>query len=63
MTSCRCVLPDRTAEREIKYKTEKKYWEEQQKELAARLLALSLEMEAYRGNSKAHQMEERIQVR
>jgi hypothetical protein len=52
----------RTAEREVKYKSDKKYWEEQQKVLAARLAALTVEMEAYRGAGKAQQLEERIQV-
>lgn len=50
------------AEREIKYKSEKKHWEEQQKELAARLAALGSEVEAYRGTSKSQQFEDRIQV-
>ena len=50
------------AEREIKYKSEKKYWEEQHKEVAARVAALTAEMAAYRGTSKAQQLEERIQV-
>lgn len=50
------------AEREIKYKSERKFWEEQHKELVARVAALTAEMEAYRGTSKAQQLEERIQV-
>lgn len=50
------------AEREIKYKSEKKWWEEQQKELAGRLAGLTAELDAYRGASKAPQLEERIQV-
>lgn len=53
--------PSAWAEREIKYKSEKKFWEEQQKELAERVKLLSTEMEAYRGASKTHQLEERIQ--
>ena len=51
-----------TAEREIKYKSERKFWEEQQKEVAARLAALSAELEAHRGASRAPQLEHRIQV-
>lgn len=59
-TACGCAsLP---TEREIKYKQEKKYWEEQQKELAARVAALSAERDALRGGSGAQQLEERIQV-
>ncbi|KAL4436325.1 hypothetical protein ABPG77_009887 [Micractinium sp. CCAP 211/92] len=53
--------PSAWAEREIKYKSEKKHWEEQQKELAARLAVLSSEVEAYRGTSKTQQLEDRIQ--
>ncbi|KAL4420581.1 hypothetical protein ABPG75_010237 [Micractinium tetrahymenae] len=53
--------PSAWAEREIKYKSEKKQWEEQHKELAARLAALSSEVEAYRGTSKTQQLEDRIQ--
>ncbi|PSC71814.1 hypothetical protein C2E20_4927 [Micractinium conductrix] len=53
--------PSAWAEREIKYKSEKKYWEEQHKEVAARVAALTAEMAAYRGTSKAQQLEERIQ--
>jgi hypothetical protein len=56
------VLPACTAEREIKYKSERKFWEEQQKEVAARLAALSAELEAHRGASRAPQLEQRIQV-
>ena len=50
------------AEREIKYKQDKKYWEEQQKELAARVAALAAERDALRGGSGAQQLEERIQA-
>lgn len=57
-----CLLACPPAEREIKYKSEKKQWEEQQKELATRLAALSREVEAYRGTSGAQQLEDRIQV-
>lgn len=56
-------LPSCPAEREIKYKQEKKYWEEKQKELAARVAALGAERDALRGGSGAQQLEERIQVR
>lgn len=49
-------------EREIKYKQEKKYWEEQQKEMAARVTALAAERDALRGGSGAQQLEERIQA-
>lgn len=56
------ALNSEPPEREIKYKSEKKWWEEQHKGLAARLAALTAEVDAYRGNSKAPQLEERIQV-
>ena len=63
MTCTACtVCTACTAEREIKYKSERKFWEEQQKEVAARLVLLSAELEAYRGASRAPQLEGRIQV-
>lgn len=61
MTGKTFKAPSAWAEREVKYKQDKRSWEEQQKELADRLAVVQRDLESYRGASKAPEFEERIQ--
>lgn len=54
--------PSAWAEREVKYKMEKRQWEESTKELTGRVAELERENSEYRAAGKAHMWEERIQV-
>lgn len=51
-----------SAEREIKYKTDKKVWEEHQKELQERITLLTIQIEGLKGSSGTHSLEARIEV-
>lgn len=61
MTAKTFKAPSAWAEREVKYKQDKRRWEEGQKEAEAALAAARGELEALRGSSGAAALERRIQ--
>lgn len=55
--------PSAWAEREVKYKMDKKQWDTEAEAFRAQLAALTAENEAFRASAKSEEYESRINVR